>query len=97
MNEPVKWSELDDEENLTVDQLAAYLNVSKSHLDKARMTPGKGPVYWKSGRNVRYQVGNVREWMEEQKRSSTRLGFSVSFNSGADDLPSADEIEEWLS
>lgn len=93
MSDRTKWSELDDEENLTVEQLSTYLQISASKLNKARMVRGNGPKYWKMGNSVRYKVGHVREWIEDMTRQSTRVAFAIS---SIDELPDPEDIADWL-
>ena len=93
MNEVIRWEDISDEENLTVEQLAKYLNVSVSLLNTARMQRDKGPEFWKLGGAVRYQVGAVRRWIKENTQASTRTGFVYDLN----DLPESEEIESWLT
>jgi predicted DNA-binding transcriptional regulator AlpA len=55
---------------LNVDQAAAYCGVSKSYLDKARLT-GEGPPFYKIGRRVLYAVADLSAWLAERRRYST--------------------------
>jgi hypothetical protein len=57
------------EETRTPAETAKVLKVSESWLAKARMR-GDGPPFMLVGRSVRYL--HLREWMEAQRRSSTR-------------------------
>lgn len=89
--EALSWSELSDGDLITVRQLADLLRISKSYLDKARATEGKGPTYTKFGRSVRYAVGDVRMWIDSNKR--LQVGWSLTADG---DLPEPWEIESWL-
>ncbi len=44
---------------------AAFLGVSKSHLDKLRIDdPENSPPYFRVGKCVRYSVERLKEWSE---------------------------------
>lgn len=63
----------EDERLLSVKEAAAALGMSASLLNKLRVTGG-GPqfVYTGSGRGgVRYQVGDLRAWINSRKRRHT--------------------------
>jgi len=53
-----------------VDAAARLLNLSKSFLNKARVS-GSGPPYAKFGHAVRYHLPTLAAWAEAQTRSST--------------------------
>lgn len=55
---------------LTVREAAAWLNVSKSLLDKLRVTGG-GPRARYLGRIVRYAVADLDAWAAERAHAST--------------------------
>jgi len=55
---------------LTEEELAKHLGVSRSFLRNARWR-GEGPPYFKVGRYVRYDMGDVKGWVDQQKRTST--------------------------
>ena len=56
---------------VTTLQLAAYLQVCVSTLEKQRsLTPNSHPPYIKFGRSVRYNVVAVQRWLGEQKTAS---------------------------
>lgn len=55
---------------LTVREAAAWLSVSKSLLDKLRVTGG-GPRARYLGRAVRYAVGDLDAWAAERAHAST--------------------------
>ncbi|WP_018867182.1 MULTISPECIES: AlpA family transcriptional regulator [unclassified Thioalkalivibrio] len=91
----MKWTELDDDQHLTTDQLASWLNVSKSQLNKARMAPGKGPEFVRIGTAVRYRVGTVRTWLQEKEQHSIRSHFMLDMDDS--ELPPPEVVDEWLS
>lgn len=49
---------------------ASYLGLSKSTLEKMRVTGG-GPIYSALGRIVVYEVGDLDAYVEARKRRST--------------------------
>ena len=49
---------------------AAYCGLSKSTLDKYRLT-GEGPVFLKLGRAVFYDIKDVDQWLLDHRRIST--------------------------
>lgn len=51
-------------------EAAAYLGVSRSFLEKARLTGG-GPVYAKLGKVVVYSPADLDVWLAARKRRST--------------------------
>ena len=51
-------------------QAARYMGMSESWLRQARMT-GSGPPFLKLGRSVRYFLGDLDRWLEEQRQSNT--------------------------
>lgn len=51
-------------------QAALSLGVSRSYLDKKRVSGG-GPSYIKLGRNVRYYPAELERWVLEHKRDNT--------------------------
>ena len=56
---------------LTVREAAGHLKLSKSLLDKLRLT-GEGPAYMKLGqRRVVYAVEDLDAWAEKGRREST--------------------------
>ena len=58
---------------LTVREAAAHLKLSKSLLDKLRLTGG-GPAYMKLGsRRVVYDVGDLNAWAAKSRRANTSL------------------------
>jgi predicted DNA-binding transcriptional regulator AlpA len=55
---------------MTVVETAAYLRVSKSYLDKARLS-GDGPRFIKIGRKIVYRVIDVDDWLQQRQFHST--------------------------
>ena len=55
---------------MTPAEAATYLRLSKSTLDKLRLTGG-GPVYAKFGRRVVYRGEDLLAWFQENRRTST--------------------------
>jgi predicted DNA-binding transcriptional regulator AlpA len=55
---------------LTTDATSKTANVSKSYLNKARLT-GDGPSFIKIGRAVRYELAEVERWITSKRRTST--------------------------
>jgi hypothetical protein len=55
---------------LTVGDVAALLNVSKSRLNKWRLS-GDGPPYIKIGWTVRYSAAAVANYIAKQTKQST--------------------------
>jgi hypothetical protein len=56
---------------VTVREAAAHLKLSKSLLDKLRLTGG-GPAYVKLGtRRVVYDVGDLNDWAARGRRENT--------------------------
>jgi excisionase family DNA binding protein len=53
-----------------VRQAAEYLGVSKSFLDKLRVT-GEGSPYFKAGRKVLYSPDDLDSWIVGRRRFST--------------------------
>jgi excisionase family DNA binding protein len=49
---------------------AKYLGISKSTLDKWRVT-GRSPVHYKIGRRVLFRASDLDVWLESRKRRST--------------------------
>lgn len=56
--------------NLSADQAADFLGLSKSTLSKMRLT-GDGPMFIKMGRRVAYQPDDLQNWVRENRRRST--------------------------
>jgi excisionase family DNA binding protein len=55
---------------MTVKEAAAYLRVSKSYLDKARLT-GEGPAYSRAGCKILYRKSVVDAWLQQRQFAST--------------------------
>jgi predicted DNA-binding transcriptional regulator AlpA len=55
---------------LRVTEAAAFLSVSKSWLDKKRIT-GDGPAYIKAGRRVVYDLSDLDAWAASNRRHRT--------------------------
>lgn len=55
---------------LNTAQVAEFLNVSSSYLNKLRLIGG-GPRFAKIGRRVAYDIADLIEWAESRKRTST--------------------------
>ena len=55
---------------LRVQQAAGYLGISKSWLDKKRIT-GEGPPYLKLGRRVVYDIDDLEIWASGHRRQDT--------------------------
>jgi len=49
---------------------ATYLGLSKSTLDKMRMS-GQGPPYLKLGRRVVYDIDDLEQWAAQMRRTQT--------------------------
>ena len=49
---------------------AAFMNLSERTLEAYRVKGG-GPPYYKLGRRVCYKIGDLVEWVEGQRRTST--------------------------
>lgn len=54
----------------SVTEAADYLGLSKSFLDKARIS-GDGPPFLKLGSRVLYQSGTLQSWLLFRQRTST--------------------------
>jgi hypothetical protein len=57
----------DDEDLLTLSEVAAILRKPVNTLRWWRQQ-GTGPAFFKIGRNLVTTLGDLREWIEEQKR-----------------------------
>jgi len=58
---------------------ASYIGLSKSTLEKMRVTGG-GPVYSALGRTVVYEVGDLDAFVEARKRHSTSEPMAEATN-----------------
>lgn len=66
-----KMSEqVDGATKLRVCEAASHLKVSKSWLDKKRLTGG-GPPFMKFGRRVVYDMGDLEKWAAANRRHHT--------------------------
>lgn len=68
---PTVLNTTDPQPLLSPAQAAARLGVSRSFLDKRRMSGRDGPPYVKLGRNVRYFQSTLLEWAASDLRSNT--------------------------
>lgn len=60
-----------DQSQLTVDEAANYVRLSKAHLAKLRVR-GDGPAFLKLGhRSVTYDVRDLDAWLASKRRTST--------------------------
>lgn len=59
-----------DKPFLNTIEAAAWLRLTKNTLEKMRVQ-GRGPVYRKHGRYVRYHIEDLVEWSHASKRRST--------------------------
>ncbi len=57
-------------QRLPVQGAAAYVGISVSKMNKARMT-GAGPAFYKLGCRVVYDVKDLNTWLECSRRTST--------------------------
>jgi excisionase family DNA binding protein len=55
---------------MTVKETANYLRVSKSFLDKARLS-GEGPAFCRIGRKILYRRSVVDAWLLQRQFAST--------------------------
>jgi excisionase family DNA binding protein len=55
---------------MVVKETAAYLRVSKSYLDKRRLT-GDGPAFVRVGRKILYRRSVVDAWLLQRQFAST--------------------------
>lgn len=62
---------MSDKLHLNVREAAAFLGVSVSFLNKARMAPGRGPDFVKISKRVVYPVDTLRAFAEANRRTST--------------------------
>jgi len=56
---------------LTTHEVAELLRLSKRTLDNWR-TQKTGPTWTKAGGRILYDTEDIKEWIESQKRKSTR-------------------------
>jgi len=62
---------------LDVKQAAELIGLSKSSLDKMRLT-GRGPVYLRIGARVVYRRRDIDTWLDQYAQSSTAENASTS-------------------
>ena len=55
---------------MSVAEAAAYLRLSKSYLDKARVS-GAGPIFAKLASRIVYRRADLDAWVESSLRAST--------------------------
>ena len=55
---------------LTTSQAGIYVGLSRRTLEKMRTT-GKGPIYRKHGRYVRYHIADLDAWSTAHQKNST--------------------------
>ncbi len=60
----------DTSRKLPVSEAARLIGLSKSTLDKLRISGG-GPTYLQLGRRVLYDVADLEAWLISKRRSST--------------------------
>ncbi|MBI4968988.1 MAG: helix-turn-helix domain-containing protein [Rhodospirillales bacterium] len=61
----------ENRETLLTENEVAYLTRQSPRTLQALRLRGGGPVYLKLGRLIRYRSGDVRAWLESQRRTST--------------------------
>jgi excisionase family DNA binding protein len=66
---------------MTVKETAVYLRVSKSFLDKARLT-GDGPGFIRVGRKILYRKSVVDAWLQQRQFASTSQYAVARHDSG---------------
>jgi hypothetical protein len=64
------YSKWDDQKVIDQDTLAEWINESPSTLEKWRMTNNTGPQATYKKKRVGYQVGKVREWLNQNTHDS---------------------------
>ena len=55
---------------LPVSEAARFIGLSKSTLDKLRLSGG-GPIYLQLGRRILYDVADLEAWLTSKRRLST--------------------------
>ena len=76
------FSNLDGSVLLDMGEVAAILGISVHTVKSWKYNPGKekGPEAIKFGRNVRYPVASVRQWLAEcRKAGQELLGYALSY------------------
>ncbi len=64
---------LNEDRLLSRGEVQSIFGISQRFLEVAAVKGG-GPVYHKIGRNVRYRVADLRQWIEAQRVHSTSEG-----------------------
>ena len=54
-------------------EAANYIGMSRSFLAQGRMK-GKGPIFCKVGRSIRYRLEDLDAWIQESRRINTVNG-----------------------
>lgn len=63
---------MSEKQRLNVQEAAAYVGMSKSWMNKARMNEGDGPAFLKVGkRRVVYDIADLDDWLAGNRRKST--------------------------
>jgi len=57
-------------QRLRTENAAYYCGLSKSTLDKYRLT-GEGPIFLKIGRSIAYDTQDLDTWLKSKRRTST--------------------------
>ena len=65
-------SQVDQEQLLSTQEVAGWLNVAEKTLRNWR-TEGSGPVYRKTGGKVSYQASDIRTWPKEHSYKATGI------------------------
>lgn len=55
---------------ISIETVIELTGLSRSTLAKRRCT-GTGPVYYKIGRQVKYDLADVNKWIASRRRTST--------------------------
>lgn len=69
---PTEMSSRFVERKFSVREAASYLGVSKSFLDKSRIT-GTGPQFLKLAKRVVYDVNDLESWASSKRRRHTSI------------------------
>ena len=64
---------LNEDRLLSRGEVQNIFGISQRFLESAAVKGG-GPAYCKIGRNVRYRVADLRQWIEAQRVNSTSEG-----------------------
>jgi predicted DNA-binding transcriptional regulator AlpA len=85
MNEEIKKSQslLTLGELITTKQLADFLQISVSSLEKKRsLHPNAPPPFFKVGRCVRYKTADISKWLDQQQSISNNPSILKENNNG---------------